>query len=83
MENELGFFALRRIDEVRNMARYYTLWLQTDLFGRTSLMCAWGRIGTTGQVRAISFGATDEAAKAGELIYRRKRARGYVPVQKS
>lgn len=75
------FPALQRLDEKRNMARFYTIWLQSDLFGRTSLMCAWGRIGSTGQVRSISFPERQPALDTGATIMRRKRAKGYLPVE--
>lgn len=35
----------QRIDPSKNMARYYTLYLQQTLFGETSLVRCWGRIG--------------------------------------
>ena len=39
---------LRRIDAAQNMARFYLLDVQPDLFGGWSLIREWGRIGRAG-----------------------------------
>lgn len=77
MTSDTDHDVLHRIEPDRNMARYYDLWLQQDLFGRTSLMCAWGRIGTVGRIRSISFPDTRDAVEAKVGLCRRKLARGY------
>ena len=41
---------LRRIDDARNMARFYAMDVQPDLFGCILLVKAWGRIGGRGRV---------------------------------
>ena len=41
---------LRRIDPAKNMARFYALDLQPDLFGAIMLMKQWGRFGTGGRM---------------------------------
>ncbi|MBB3933707.1 putative DNA-binding WGR domain protein [Kaistia hirudinis] len=74
---ETGSLHLRRIDPARNMARFYVLSFQPTLFGGTSLIRNWGRIGTNGQAMVETF---DENAAAGEAyarLERRKRRRGY------
>src|SRR3954465_1494627 len=38
----------QRIDETRNMARYYTLSIEPTLFGELAVMRSWGRIGKAG-----------------------------------
>ena len=41
---------LRRIDPAQNMKRFYHMQVQPDLFGGTSLISEWGRIGYRGRV---------------------------------
>ena len=41
---------LHRIDPAKNMARFYVLDVQPDLFGCILLVKAWGRIGGRGRV---------------------------------
>ena len=41
---------LHRIDPTHNMARFYVLDVQPDLFGCILLVKAWGRIGGRGRV---------------------------------
>ena len=41
---------LHRIDPAQNMARFYALDVQPDLFGGILLVKAWGRIGGHGRV---------------------------------
>jgi predicted DNA-binding WGR domain protein len=43
------------IDPSRNIAREYHLWIETDLFGWTTVERRWGRIGTKGQGVTTSF----------------------------
>lgn len=51
----------QRKDPALNMARYYSLSLQPTLFGEIALVRMWGRIGTMGQQRSLTF---TEAADA-------------------
>ena len=55
---------LQRVDPARNVRRFYRMTVQRDLFGCSSLVRVWGRIGTRGREmvntyadegRAISF----------------------------
>ncbi|MGO7564785.1 WGR domain-containing protein [Rhizobium johnstonii] len=68
---------IERIDPSKNMARFYALSIEPNLFGGTSLVRSWGRIGSRGQQKIHVF---DSEAKAVDLLLsllRRKRARGY------
>ena len=55
---------LIRRDPTRNMARFYTLDIQGNLFGEWSLVREWGRIGCAGQVRATPYHTSVEATAA-------------------
>ncbi|RWY71377.1 WGR domain-containing protein [Rhizobium sp. WSM1325] len=68
---------IERIDPSKNMARFYALSIEPNLFGGTSLVRSWGRIGSRGQQKIHVF---DSEAKAVDLLLsllRRKRSRGY------
>lgn len=69
---------LRRIDAAQNMARFYRLDVQPDLFGGWSFIREWGRIGRPGTVRALPCPTEAEALAALERQQRLKRKRGYV-----
>jgi predicted DNA-binding WGR domain protein len=68
---------LRRIEAPRNMHRFYSLYLQPDLFGGITIVKEWGRIGQPGTVRQEVYG--DEAAAGAVLTARiaKKIKRGY------
>ncbi|WP_292422039.1 WGR domain-containing protein [Mesorhizobium sp.] len=68
---------LRRVDPARNMARFYSLALQPTLFGGTSLVRAWGRIGTRGREKIETFDGDAQADLAFVRLERTKRNRGY------
>lgn len=68
---------LRRIDAAQNMARFYRLDVQPDLFGGWSFIREWGRIGRPGTVRAILCPTEAEASAALERQRRIKQKRGY------
>lgn len=53
---------LRAINPERNVAREYLLDVQPDLFGHWIVELHWGRIGTRGQCRTLSFEHTDAAS---------------------
>ncbi|MBY4593850.1 MULTISPECIES: WGR domain-containing protein [Rhizobium] len=68
---------IERIDPSKNMARFYALSIEPNLFGETSLVRSWGRIGSRGRQKIHVF---DNEAKAVVLLLtllRRKRSRGY------
>jgi predicted DNA-binding WGR domain protein len=59
------------------MARFYGLSIQPTLFGGTSVIRNWGRIGTGGQVMMETFDEPEEADNALSHLERSKRRRGY------
>ncbi|TBD35537.1 WGR domain-containing protein [Rhizobium ruizarguesonis] len=68
---------IERREPDKNMARFYALSIEPNLFGETSLVRSWGRIGSRGQQKIHVF---DSEAKAVDLLLtllRRKRSRGY------
>ncbi|NRP74916.1 hypothetical protein ILFOPFJJ_05839 [Ensifer psoraleae] len=68
-----------RIDATKNMARYYTMSIEPDLFGGASLVRRWGRIGTRGKERIDLFNDERQAIGYFLVLARQKRARGYSP----
>jgi len=68
---------LTRLDPPRNMARFYRLDMQPDLFGGWSLVREWGRIGRAGRLRLESCATLTEAQAALERQRRAKQRRGY------
>lgn len=69
--------SLRRVDPVRNMARYYTLSIEPTLFGDAALVRQWGRIGTRGQFKINLFNNTKSAEAALLRLRAIKERRGY------
>ena len=53
---------LERIDQTRNMARYYRLSVVETLFGEWVMVREWGRIGNLGQSREHCCASPDQAA---------------------
>ncbi|WP_166146274.1 WGR domain-containing protein [Methylosinus sp. RM1] len=47
----MSAIVLRRIDAEKNIARYYRIDMQPNLFGGWSFIREWGRIGRSEQVR--------------------------------
>jgi len=70
---------LRRIDPAKNMARFYALEVERDLFGRHVLVRRWGRIGTTGKIRLDEHTGEGEAQAALQKLQTAKRGKGYQP----
>jgi predicted DNA-binding WGR domain protein len=50
-----GAIHLQAIDPSRNIARAYSIDARRDLFGHWIVALGWGRIGTSGQSRTLSF----------------------------
>lgn len=79
--NQLEMFPrrlhLRRIDPDCNMRRYYRMAIQSDLFGRTSLVREWGRIGYCGQVLIETHIDEGKAINAMLKLARTKQRKGY------
>jgi predicted DNA-binding WGR domain protein len=76
---------LQAIDPSRNIARHYSIEANTDLFGFVIVDLHWGRIGTKGQGRTLSFArAQDAASFVSQTLGRRASAKrrigvGYYP----
>jgi predicted DNA-binding WGR domain protein len=68
---------LRRVDPAKNMARFYRLDVQPDLFGQWCFIREWGRIGRAGQVRMVPYPTVTEAQDALARQQRVKEHRGY------
>jgi predicted DNA-binding WGR domain protein len=68
---------LYRIDQAKNMHRFYRLDVQPDLFGQWCLMREWGRIGSPGQTRSVPFPTPHEAQAALDKQRRMREGRGY------
>ncbi|MBV9505009.1 MAG: WGR domain-containing protein [Acidobacteriia bacterium] len=68
---------LYQVDASKHMYRYCRLDVQPDLFGQWCLMREWGRIGNTGQTRAVPFPTQDEAIAALNKQRRAKERRRY------
>lgn len=68
---------LQRVDDSRNMARFYRLSVQPTLFGEVSLIRNWGRIGTSGQELVRTFEDAEAIERARKRLERSKIGRGY------
>ena len=77
MSHEPAEIYLNRIDPSQNMARFYTLYIQPNLFGGSSLIREWGRIGTRGQHKIVLYEDVETAQRAKARLERSKRRRGY------
>lgn len=68
---------VQRIDATRNMARFYEISIEPNLFAGSALVRRWGRIGTRGQERIHLFEDNRQAVSRFLFLVRQKRARGY------
>lgn len=68
---------LTRLDPTRNMARFYLLAMEQDLFNGIALVRNWGRIGTRGRLRIELFRSRQDAGVRLAAIANRKVKRGY------
>jgi predicted DNA-binding WGR domain protein len=68
---------LHRRDPERGLARFYSLMIERDLFGRVVLVRNCGRIGTNGRELVEEFAGEIEAGQALEAVAQAKRRRGY------
>ena len=71
---------IERTDPANNVARYYALSIEPTLFGNSSLVRRWGRIGTHGQSKIHYFDREEDAVYMFLTILRQKLSRGYGPV---
>jgi predicted DNA-binding WGR domain protein len=69
--------SLRRIGRAQNAARFYSMDVERDLFGRVVLVRRWGRLGTFGKVRLDEHPDEGRALAALMAIEARKKRRGY------
>lgn len=68
---------VERKDRAKNMARYYAMSIDANLFGEVCLTRRWGRIGTKGQTLIHHFEREQDAVTLFLDLTRQKRARGY------
>lgn len=68
---------LERVDTTSNLARFYVVEIQQDLFGETLIVRRWGRIGTHGRQLASRTPSLVEAIKQFERWSSAKARRGY------
>lgn len=68
---------VERTDETRNMARFYAMTIEPNLFGEVCLTRRWGRIGAQGQMKTQHFAREQDAVTTFLDLLRRKRSRGY------
>jgi len=68
---------LKRIDESKNLARYYQLHIAPGLFGDWGLVRQWGRIGATGRSRTDWFESEADAKDARFNLQMLKAKKGY------
>ena len=68
---------LAKVDDDRNMRRFYRLSIVGDLFGGPILYREWGRIGSPGRLAATLYDSEGEAVTVLGLTALSKRRRGY------
>jgi predicted DNA-binding WGR domain protein len=68
---------VERKDATKNMARFYAMSIEPNLFGEACLTRRWGRIGTSGQVKIYQFKKEQDAVDLFLDLLRQKRRRGY------
>lgn len=68
---------LYRINQSKNMQRFYTISVEGNLFGGGSLIRSWGRIGTQGQSKIELYDCEASANIAYIKLYRTKSLPGY------
>lgn len=68
---------VERTDEAKNMARFYAMTIEPNLFGEICLTRRWGRIGAQGQTKTQHFAREQDAVTTFLDLLRRKRSRGY------
>ncbi len=72
---------LERTEPDRNLARFYRVSLERDLFGQPCLYRQWGRIGHFGRQKIEPFCNEHEALKELLRLVTVKRHRGYRPAR--
>ncbi len=74
---------IERTDMTKNMARFYAMSIEPNLFGEACLTRRWGRIGSTGQFMTHHFEREEDAVILFLELLRQKRGRGYRTVLQS
>jgi len=74
---QLYHLYVERTSEARNMARFYAMTIEANLFGEVCLTRRWGRIGAQGQIKVQHFAREQDAVTTFLDLIRRKRSRGY------
>jgi predicted DNA-binding WGR domain protein len=77
-QDTIQYLVLDRLEAGCNMARYYVLSIEPSLFGDSTLIREWGRIGKPGQRRIELHESQSRAVEALETWLQRKRRRGYL-----
>jgi len=82
-EQPLGQYTLvlRRVEREQNVARFYDLTIERDLFGPIVLIRRWGRLGSRGRKFLDQHTSEAEAAQAMNKLAASKRRRGYHDLQ--
>ncbi|WP_334194883.1 WGR domain-containing protein [Pararhodobacter sp.] len=70
--------SLERRDAPENIDRFYRIDLGRDLFGQWCVTRGWGRNGTYGRQKIVSFPSARDAVQAFRALEAAKRRRGYV-----
>jgi predicted DNA-binding WGR domain protein len=78
MSNLIPSIDLERRQPERNMARFYSLSVERDLFGIVLSRRCWGRIGTAGRSLSEPHPTTEAAWAPLRQLEQAKRRRGYV-----
>ena len=68
---------VERRNPSRNMARFYALSIEPNLFGEACLVRRWGRIGAVGKRKIHRFDREHDAIVLFLNLLRQKRQRGY------
>lgn len=76
----LNNYLLHRVDAARNMARFYAVSIEPNLWGEVSLVRRYGRIHTRGRVLIESFQSWGQAETRRAALVGSKLRRGYRPV---
>lgn len=68
---------LARCDPARNLDRFYIIAIEPTLFGEWAVVREWGRRGSPGTRRTMTFDARRDAVETARAVLGRRRRRGY------
>lgn len=71
---------LQKVNLEKNIARFYHVDLALNLFGETTVLRSWGRIGTGGRMMIETCDSMVSAASTASRLVRTKLRRGYDPI---